>query len=73
MSKKQGFGSLYCPLCREVDAVSLRLDGESPDGEFCCNACGEGFEIAEVQAIIDAAAKWSKVLKWVATMPTDAE
>lgn len=60
---------LYCPMCREPQAnVCAELANL---GEFECRECGEKFTDEDIKHVMDAGAKWAKVLGWIMNPPAD--
>lgn len=61
--------NVVCIKCWDADAVvKLHLDGSQV---FECEGCGETFECLDVRAMLDAAAKWRKVLAWLEAAPVE--
>jgi transcription elongation factor Elf1 len=57
--------TLPCPCCGDAEAsISLNL----VDRTFKCNVCDADFDMEFVQLVLT---KWTRVAKWVETMPTD--
>lgn len=59
----------FCICCRNAEAVvSVDMDGTEV---FRCIECSEEFNREDVQAVIDGAAQWVKLLKWLDAYPKD--
>ena len=59
---------LWCPQCGEARAsIDVRL---ADPYEFHCNECDNDFTASYVRTMIESVARWPKVLKWLATMPS---
>ncbi len=65
-AKAKGFGHLRCPLCGEEATITLDLDDCA---NMTCPECGDSFTADHVREMIDAAAKWRKVLAWLDAAP----
>lgn len=61
----------FCILCRDVDAVvCLDLDGSE---QFRCQSCEGEFTRDDVDAAIEGAKKWVKLLAWCDAYPQEEE
>lgn len=61
----------FCILCRDVDAVvCVDMDGTE---QFRCQSCEGEFTREDVEAAIDGARKWKKLLAWCDQYPAEDE
>ena len=58
--------NLYCPLCRTVGSIYCNL---ACPAEFKCLSCDEEFNASDLEEMIQSAAKWTKALSWLTSMP----
>jgi hypothetical protein len=63
--------AVVCIKCLDPEAV-VRLDlGAGNVNSFTCTGCDEEFTGAEIQAILNAAGAWHRVLTWANDYPRD--
>lgn len=55
-----------CPKCGEESGIRLHL----ADGGFTCSECDGEWTCEDVEALIR---RWTRVIAWVRSMPTQAE
>lgn len=60
--------TLYCPLCREPDAVVTVNLADTSD--FCCEECGESFTREDLDALAEGMKRWAAIFGWLDQIPT---
>jgi len=62
----KGFGYLRCPKCNEEAQITIDLDDLHT---LTCRECEDEFNLADVRDLVAQAARWQKVLDFIALAP----